>query len=59
VKGDTGNAGATGSTGPAGSTGATGPAGADGASVTVTLVPTASWPPAADSNPLHLYSWVP
>lgn len=42
--------------GPAGSAG---PAGADGQSVTVTLVPAASWPPAADSNPLHLYFRVP
>lgn len=29
--------------------------GDDGASATVTLVPAASWPPPADSNPLHLY----
>lgn len=39
-----------------------GPAGADGAdgeSVTVTLVPAEDWPPAADSNPLHLYFRVP
>jgi hypothetical protein len=28
-------------------------------SVTVTLVPAANWPPAPDSNPLHLYFRVP
>lgn len=39
--------------------GTNGTNGADGQSVTVTLVPSASWPPAADSNPLHLYFRVP
>jgi hypothetical protein len=33
--------------------------GANGESVTVTLVPAASWPPSADANPLHLYFRVP
>lgn len=42
-----------------GADGADGVDGADGESVTVTLVPAASWPPAADSNPLHLYFRVP
>lgn len=61
-QGPAGPTGPTGPTGPAGPTGPTGPAGADGAdgeSVTVTLVAAASWPPAADSNPLHLYFRVP
>jgi hypothetical protein len=39
--------------GPQGSTGP------QGNSITVTLVPSASWPPAADSNPLHFYFRVP
>lgn len=30
-----------------------------GASATVTFVPASAWPPAADSNPLHLYVKVP
>lgn len=42
-----------------GTDGTDGQAGADGESVTVTLVPEASWPPAADANPLHLYFRVP
>lgn len=46
VKGDTGD---TGPTGPAGADGS------DGESVTVTLVDPGDWPPASDSNPLHLY----
>lgn len=33
--------------------------GSDGESVTVTLVEEANWPPAPDSNPLHLYFRVP
>lgn len=42
-----------------GTDGTDGQAGADGESVTVTLVPEASWPPAADANSLHLYFRVP
>lgn len=42
-----------------GTDGTDGQDGADGESVTVTLVPEASWPPAADANPLHLYFRVP
>jgi hypothetical protein len=42
-----------------GTPGTDGQDGADGESVTVTLVPEASWPPAADANPLHLYFRVP
>lgn len=45
--------------GPAGTNGTNGTNGSNGESVTVTLVPAASWPPAADSNPLHLYFRVP
>jgi len=70
-KGDDGDVGLTGPDGADGSTGATGPTGpkgddgdvgltgADGESITVTLVPTLDWPPASDSNPLHLYFRVP
>lgn len=60
-KGDTGNQGiqgipgTNGTNGTNGTDGADGADGADGESVTVTLVPAASWPPAPDSNPLHLY----
>jgi hypothetical protein len=54
--GATGPTGSTGATGPTGSTGATGP---QGDSITVTLVPSTSWPPASDSNPLHFYFRVP
>ena len=62
--GPTGLTGPIGLTGPAGTNGADGTdgldgSGTDGASATVTLVPEASWPPAADSNPLHLYVRVP
>lgn len=42
-----------------GTDGIDGQDGANGESVTVTLVPEASWPPAADTNPLHLYFRVP
>lgn len=45
--------------GPAGPAGPQGTSGASGESVTVTLVPEASWPPAPDANPLHLYFRVP
>ena len=55
-KGDKGDKGDTGDTGATGSTGATGPA---GESITVTLVPASSWPPASDSNPLHWYVKTP
>lgn len=48
-----------GAPGSDGEDGEPGQDGADGESVTVTLVPAASWPPAADSNPLHLYFRVP
>jgi hypothetical protein len=64
-KGDTGDTGAQGTAGTNGTNGTNGTDGADGAdgadgeSVTVTLVPAASWPPASDSNPLHLYFRVP
>jgi len=73
-KGDDGDVGLTGADGADGSTGAIGPTGpkgddgdvgltgadgSDGESVTVTLVATADWPPASDSNPLHLYFRVP
>ena len=61
-QGPTGATGATGAQGPQGDpgpTGATGATGAAGESVTVTLVEEANWPPAADSNPLHLYFRVP
>jgi hypothetical protein len=61
-KGDTGNSGPTGAQGIQGNTGATGPSGAagvDGESVTVTLVANSDWPPASDSNPLHLYFRTP
>lgn len=63
-KGDTGNTGSqgiqgipgtNGTNGTNGADGSDGADGADGESVTVTLVPAASWPPAPDSNPLHLY----
>ena len=54
-KGDTGNQGIQGIPGTNGTNGTNGTDGADGESVTVTLVPAASWPPAPDSNPLHLY----
>ena len=60
--GATGAKGDPGDTGPTGATGATGAAGSDGAdgeSVTVTLVDAVDWPPASDSNPLHLYFRVP
>lgn len=53
--GATGAKGDTGSTGAKGDTGTTGTPGTDGESVTVTLVASADWPPASDSNPLHLY----
>lgn len=42
-----------------GTNGTNGADGTDGESVTVTLVAAADWPPAADSNPLHLYFRVP
>jgi hypothetical protein len=42
-----------------GTNGTDGEDGADGESVTVTLVPAVSWPPAPDANPLHLYFRVP
>jgi hypothetical protein len=70
-KGDDGDVGLTGADGADGSTGPTGPkgdtgdagstgsAGSNGESVTVTLVATADWPPASDSNPLHLYFRTP
>ena len=46
----------TGAQGPKGDTGAQGP---QGESITVTLVPNASWPPPADPNPLHWYVRLP
>jgi hypothetical protein len=64
IQGETGPAGADGEQGPqgeqgpAGADGAQGPAGANGAngaSIEVFLVENASWPPAPDSNPLHVY----
>ena len=45
--------------GATGSTGSTGSTGAAGESVTVTYVTESNWPPAADSNPLHIYVRVP
>jgi hypothetical protein len=59
LEGVPGPAGPTGATGETGSAGTNGTNGLDGESATVTLVPDASWPPAADSNPLHLYVRVP
>jgi hypothetical protein len=59
VKGDTGDEGPQGPQGIQGVPGTDGVDGVDGESVTVTLVPEANWPPAADSNPLHLYFRVP
>jgi hypothetical protein len=56
AQGPQGNPGTAGDQGPQGIQGATGPA---GESVTVTLVEESNWPPAADSNPLHLYFRVP
>lgn len=58
-QGDEGPQGIEGPQGPAGADGADGTDGADGESVVVTLVPASSWPPAPDSNPLHLYFRVP
>jgi len=57
--GSTGSAGATGAKGDTGDTGDTGATGSDGESVTVTLVASVDWPPASDSNPLHLYFRTP
>jgi len=54
-----GTPGADGADGTNGTNGTNGSDGADGESVTVTLVAAASWPPASDSNPLHLYFRVP
>lgn len=71
VKGDTGDQGpqgiqgiqgvqgVPGNDGAPGADGIDGTDGADGESVTVTLVANASWPPAADSNPLHIYFRLP
>ena len=42
-----------------GTNGTNGTDGADGESVTVTLVDFGDWPPASDSNPLHLYFRLP
>jgi hypothetical protein len=47
------------SNGSDGDDGQDGDDGAPGASVTVTTVAAASWPPAADANPLHWYVKVP
>ena len=51
--------GTNGTNGTNGSAGADGDDGADGESVTVTLVDFEDWPPASDSNPLHLYFRLP
>lgn len=51
--------GAPGSPGTPGADGDDGAPGDDGESVTVTFVAFASWPPAADANPLHLYFRLP
>ena len=56
AKGDTGSDGAPGADG---APGIKGDPGADGASIVVTLVPDASWPPAPDSDPNHWYVRVP
>lgn len=58
-QGPQGIQGIQGETGPAGATGATGAAGADGESVTVTFVEDSNWPPATDTNPLHIYVRIP
>jgi hypothetical protein len=47
--------GVPGADGEDGAQGIQGVPGADGESVTVTLVDAEDWPPASDSNPLHLY----
>jgi len=57
--GANGTDGTNGSDGEDGQDGVDGTDGVDGESVTVTLVPAANWPPASDSNPLHLYFRVP
>jgi hypothetical protein len=56
---DKGQPGVDGEDGADGTNGTNGTNGDDGESVTVTLVPSSSWPPASDSNPLHLYVKVP
>ncbi|WP_307211711.1 collagen-like triple helix repeat-containing protein [Microbacterium testaceum] len=55
VQGLQGSQGVQGAKGDTGAKGDVGAIGAKGESVTVTLIPDASWPPAADSNPLHIY----
>lgn len=57
--GTNGTNGTNGVDGTDGADGANGTNGTNGQSVTVTLVPAASWPPAADADPLHLYFRVP
>jgi len=51
--------GTNGTNGTNGTDGADGADGADGESVTVILVDFGDWPPASDSNPLHLYFRLP
>jgi hypothetical protein len=59
IPGTNGTNGTNGSDGAPGTNGTNGADGTDGESVTVTLVPAVSWPPAADSNPLNFYFRVP
>mgnify|MGYP003582207472 CR=1 FL=1 len=59
AQGNPGAQGPQGTPGAQGATGATGPAGTNGASVTVTLVTSANWPPPSDPDPLHWYVKVP
>jgi hypothetical protein len=59
IRGEQGASGADGVDGTDGIDGTDGQDGAPGASVTVTMVPDANWPPAADANPLHWYVRVP
>ena len=58
-KGDTGSQGVQGIQGIQGVKGDTGSQGIPGQSVQVFVVPSASWPPAADPNPLHFYVRTP
>jgi hypothetical protein len=55
ASGPAGPPGPIGPIGPTGTPGANGTNGTNGQSVTVILVPSASWPPAADPDPLHFY----